>query len=98
MKTKRVSSRSCLSIELLEDRCCPSGYSITDLGGLPPSPGLAAQSGVYRMNDAGDIAGYSYTTGPDRPNASHPVVWHADATGNYHIIDLAGANSLTSDG
>ncbi|MBI1917254.1 MAG: hypothetical protein HYS12_21320 [Planctomycetes bacterium] len=81
---RRVQPR----LEVLEDRAVPAtGYALVDLGGLA---GLSVvESWAIRINEAGDIAGVSYTAGP-KPNGDsrHPVVWHRDAGGQYQITDL----------
>lgn len=67
-------------------------YTVTDLGGLP---GLSYVSSVaFAINDAGEIAGSSYTEGPSGP-VPQAVVWARDASGNYAIIELGIISAAT---
>src|SRR5262249_10629171 len=67
-------------------------YTFTDLGGLP---GLSFQQSMARaITDYGEIAGMSYTAGPNGPEG-HAVVWAKDATGRYVITDLGFRGTAT---
>lgn len=60
-------------------------YTFTDLGGLT---GLSIKTSQAKaINDAGQIAGFSVTSGP-RGGEEHPVLWHRDAAGNMVVTDL----------
>jgi len=66
-------------------RTTTPSYTVTDLGGLP---GLSyEESEALAINDFGEIAGWSYTAGPNG-SEHHAVVWAKDGTGNYVITDL----------
>jgi probable HAF family extracellular repeat protein len=75
-----------------------AAYTVTDLGGLP---GLAyRQSVAFAINDAGEIAGSSYTVGPNGPEP-HAIVWVRDASNNYVITDLgilSAATGISNEG
>ena len=67
-------------------------YTVTDLGGLP---GLSyRQSVAFAINDAGEIAGSSYTAVPTGA-VPHAIVWARDASGNYVITDLGILSAAT---
>jgi probable HAF family extracellular repeat protein len=70
-----------------------AAYTVTDLGGLP---GLSfEESDALAINDYGEIAGSSYTAGPDG-SVEHAVVWARDASGKYAITDLGIIGEATS--
>jgi uncharacterized membrane protein len=75
-----------------------ASYTVTDLGGLP---GLSYESSVaFAINDAGEIAGSSYTAGPNGPEP-HAIVWVRDASNNYVITDLgilSAATGISNEG
>jgi len=75
-----------------------AAYTVTDLGGLP---GLAyRQSVAFAINDAGEIAGSSYTVGPNGPEP-RAIVWVRDASNNYVITDLgilSAATGISNEG
>ena len=92
---KRVYAPLLLSALLLTALCghpvraqkvgATPSYTFTDLPGLP---GLTYQGAPYTeseawsVNDAGQLAGYSYTQGPTSITVErHPVIWRRDASG-----------------
>jgi probable HAF family extracellular repeat protein len=60
-------------------------YTFTDLGELPGIP--YDESIAYAINDAGEIVGYSYSSGPMAVQ-ERAVVWAKNAAGNYVVNDL----------
>ena len=75
-------------------------YTFTDLPGLP---GLTyqgrpyTQSDAWAINDAGQIAGDSYTQGPTSADVErHPVIWHRDA-GSTHAASAQGRQRQRTD-
>ena len=79
MIRKRTSSFK-PRLEALEDRLCPSGYSIID---LPPLPGTTS-SEAAAVNDAGWVAG----NGVDSQSFVSAVLWRIDAAGKVVTVAL----------
>jgi probable HAF family extracellular repeat protein len=73
--------------ERLEDRSCPSSYSLTVLSPLPGD----AWSQAFGINDAGQAVGYSAPIDDTQPG--HAVLWQAGASTPIDLGSLFGGDS-----
>jgi probable HAF family extracellular repeat protein len=90
-RRKPVATR--LHVERLEDRCCPSSYTVTDLGTLG---GAGADSFAYAINSAGQVVGES-----SNGSAVDAFLWTKTGTdgvpGNRKMKDLGTVGGTSGD-
>src|SRR5436305_2034091 len=79
-------------LEALEDRLCPSSYSVIDLPGLG---GTTAFSEARGINDSSVVVGDATNTTSGN-SFIHAVEWQVDATGNVTMTALPDVVSRSS--